>query len=60
MNNTISEIKNTLEGTNCRITEAEQISDLEDRMVEITEEEQNKEIKNKKKPGQSQRHLGQN
>ena len=42
-NNTISEVKNTLEGTNCRITEAgEQISDLEDRMVEITIEEQNK------------------
>ena len=42
-NNTLTEIKNTLEGTNCRITEAEeQISDLEDRMVEITVEEQNK------------------
>ena len=42
MNNTITEIKNTIEGTNCRITEAEQISDLEDRIVEITVEEQNK------------------
>ena len=43
MNNTITEIKNTLEKTNSRITEAEeQISELEDRMVEITEAEQNK------------------
>ena len=37
-------IKNTLEGTNSRVTEAEeQISDLEDRMAEITAEEKNKE-----------------
>ena len=43
MNNTITEIKNTLEGTNSKITEAEEwISELEDRMVEITAEEQNK------------------
>ena len=36
MNLTITEIKNTLEGTNSRINEAkEQISELEDRMVEI-------------------------
>ena len=36
MNNTITEIKNTLEGTNSRITEAEEwISELEDRIVEI-------------------------
>ena len=42
MNNTITKIKNTLEGTN-RITEAEEwISELEDRMLEITAEEQNK------------------
>ena len=34
MNNTILEVKNTLEGINSRITEAEEwISDLEDRMV---------------------------
>ena len=34
MNNTITEIKNTLEGINSRITEAEeQISELEDKMV---------------------------
>ena len=44
MNNTITEMKNTLEGINSRITEAEeQISDLEDRMVEFTAMEQNKE-----------------
>ena len=43
MNNTITERKNTLEGINSRITEAEeQISDLEDRMVEFTATEQNK------------------
>ena len=36
MNNTINEMKNTLEGINSRITEAEeQISDLEDRMLEF-------------------------
>ena len=44
MNNTINEIKNSLEGTNSRITEAgEWISDLEDKIVEITTIEQNKE-----------------
>ena len=44
MKNTISEIKNTLEGINSRITEAEEwISQLQDRMVEITAAEQNKE-----------------
>ena len=37
-------MKNTLEGINSRITEAEEwISDLEDRMVEFTVTEQNKE-----------------
>ena len=37
MNNTTTEIKNTLEGISSRITEAEEeISDLEDGMVEIT------------------------
>ena len=40
---TITEIKNTLEGINRRISEAEEwISELEDKMVEITAEEQNK------------------
>ena len=41
-NNTIIEIKNTLEGINRRVSEAELISELEDKMVEITSEEQNK------------------
>ena len=41
MDNKISEIKNTLEGINNRITEEEEwISDLEDRMVEFTAAEQ--------------------
>ena len=41
--NTITEIKNTLEGINSKISEAEkQISGLEDKMVEITSKEQNK------------------
>ena len=44
MNNTINEIKNSLEGISSRITEAEEwISDLEDKIVEITTAEQNKE-----------------
>ena len=44
MNNTINEIKYSLEGINSRITEAqERKSDLEDKMVEITTTEQNKE-----------------
>ena len=43
MNNTITEMKNTQEAINNRITEAEErISKLEDKMVEITAEEQNK------------------
>ena len=44
MNNTITEMKTTLEGINSTITEAEEwISDLEDRKVEFTAAEQNKE-----------------
>ena len=44
MNNTISEIKNSLKGINSRIIEAEErISDLENKIVEITTAEQNKE-----------------
>ena len=40
MNNAINEIKNTLEATNSRITEAEdRISEFEDRMLEINESE---------------------
>ena len=43
MSNAINEIKNTLEGTNSRKTEAEdRISEVEDRMVEINETERNK------------------
>ena len=49
MNNTINEIKNSLEGINRRITEAEeQISDLEDEIVEITTAEQKKEKRMKR------------
>ena len=49
MNNTITEMKNTLEGINSRVTEAEeQISDLEDRMVEFTAAEQDKEKRMKR------------
>ena len=49
MNNTINEIKNSLEGINSRITEAEErISDLEDKIVKITTAEQNKEERMKK------------
>ena len=44
MNNAVNEIKNTLEGTNSRITEAEErVSEVEDRMVEINEAERKKE-----------------
>ena len=44
MNNAINEIKNTPEGTNSRIMEAEdRISEVEDRMVEISEAERTKE-----------------
>ena len=44
MNNPINEIKDTLEGTNSRITDAEdRISEAEDRMVEINETERKKE-----------------
>ena len=44
MNNAINEIKNTLEGTNSRITEAEdRISEVEDRMVEINVSQRKKE-----------------
>ena len=44
MNNAINEIKNTLEGTNSRIIDAEnRISLVEDRMVEINEAERKKQ-----------------
>ena len=49
MNNTINEIKNSKEGINSRITEGEeQISDLEDKIVEITTAEKNKEKRMKR------------
>ena len=48
MNNT-TEIKNTLEGINSRITEREErVSELEDKMVEIIVGEQNKEKRMKR------------
>ena len=49
MNNTINEIKNSLEGINSRITEAEKRrSDPEDKIVKITTVEQNKEKRMKR------------
>ena len=49
MNNTITEMKNTLEGINSRITEGEErISDLKNRMVEFIAAEQNKEKRMKR------------
>ena len=60
MNNAINEIKNTLEGTNSRITEAEdRISEVEDRMVEINEAERKKE-KRIKRNGDDLRDLWDN
>ena len=47
-NNAVTEIKGTLEGTNSRITDAEdRITGVQDRMVEINEAERKKE-KNKR------------
>ena len=44
MRNILNEVKNSLEGINSRIIEAEEwISDLEDKIVEITITEQNKQ-----------------
>ena len=58
MNNTITEMKNTPEGINSRITRPEErISDLEDRRVEFTTAEQNKEKRIKRR--QTKRPLGQ-
>ena len=49
MNNTINEIKNSLEGINSQIIEAEErINALEDKIVEITTAEQNKEKRMKR------------
>ena len=46
-NNTITEIKNTLGGINSSVSETEEYSELEDKVVEITFEEQNK-VQNEK------------
>ena len=44
MNNVIPEMKNTLEGINSRITDAEeQGTELEDRKMEVTTKEQKKD-----------------
>ena len=46
MNNPINEMKSTLEGTNSKITEADdRISEVENWMVEINEAERKKELK---------------
>ena len=56
-NDTITEIKSTLETIDRKISEAEEpISELEDKMVEITSEEQNK-IKRMKRTEDSLRDL---
>ena len=60
MKSTITEIKNSLEGMNSRKQEAEEwISPVENRLVGITDTEQNKEKKNINKWGQSNGALGQ-
>ena len=47
MDNATNNRKNTLEGTNSRIMEAEdRISEVEDRMIEINETERKKRKKN--------------
>ena len=46
MNNTVAEIKNTLEVTNSRITDTEEwVSEQEDGVMEINAEEQGKKEK---------------
>ena len=58
--NTNTEIKNTLEGINSRISETEErINELEDKMVEIMSEEQNK-VKRLKRTEDSLRDLWDN
>ena len=59
-NNTINDIKNTLKGINSRICEAEEpISEFEDKMVQITSEEQSK-LKRMKRTDDSLRSLWDN
>ena len=48
LKNKQAEMNNTLEGINSRIAEAEQINDLEGRMVEITATEENTEKRKKR------------
>ena len=48
LKNKQAEMNNTLEGINSRITDAERINDLENKMVEITAAEQNTEKRMKK------------
>ena len=56
-NNIITEIKTNLEGINSRISEVEEwVCDLEDKMVEITSEKQNK-VKIMKRAEDSRRDL---
>ena len=43
MQNTIIEMKNSLEGTNSRLQEEQQKSEMEDRLVEVTDMEQKRE-----------------
>ena len=58
--NTITEIKNTLEGINSGMSEAEErINELQDKMMEITSEEQNK-VKRMKRTEDSLRDLWDN
>ena len=60
MQNTITEIKTSLEAANSRTHEAEErISEVEDRLVEITDAEQKREKKIENKCRESQRTLGQ-
>ena len=57
INSIVTETKNTLEGISSRISEAEEwITELEDKMVEITSEEQNK-VKRMKRAEDSLRYL---
>ena len=57
MNNAITEIEITLYNKNSRVTEAEEgLSELEDRMLKISEAEQEKKIEKWRQP---QRLLGQ-
>ena len=59
MQNTITEVKNSLGAANSRIQETEErISSVEDRLVEITDVEQKRE-KRLKRNEESQRNVGQ-